>query len=130
MPHHGGGAVKIRNREAFRARIEKIRDERRARAGVTRLLLGYGTCGIAAGATEIHAVLERAIASGDLRNVELVKVGCVGFFHAEPTIEIVFPDGSSVLLGYLHANTVPEVIFGYVTTGKRKGKHVLDKNWD
>jgi NADP-reducing hydrogenase subunit HndB len=121
--------MKIRDREAFRERIEKIHEERRARAGVTRLLLGYGTCGIAAGAADIHAALEKAIASGDLRNVELVKVGCVGYCHAEPTIEIVFPDGSSVLLGYLHAKTVSEVIFGYVTTGKKKGKHVLEKNW-
>jgi (2Fe-2S) ferredoxin len=122
--------MKIRNREAFQSRIERIHDERRVRAGATRLLLGYGTCGIAAGAADIYAALDKAIASGDLRNVELVKVGCVGYCYAEPTIEIVFPDGSSVLLGYLHANTVPEVIFGYVTTGKRKGKHVLDKNWD
>ncbi len=94
----------------------------------SKILIGYGTCGIAAGAGEIYEALEESIISGEILNCELVKVGCVGYCHAEPTIELQYPDGTSVLLGNLHPHTVPEVVAGYLSNFKKKGKHVLEKN--
>ena len=120
--------MKIRDRQSFLAHRDRVMESGKD-IPVTKLLIGYGTCGIAAGADEIYRALKAAIDNGDLKGIELVKVGCVGSCHAEPTVELRYPDGSSVLLGYLHANTVPEVIYGYITTGKKTGKHVLEKNW-
>jgi len=118
---------KITDMESY-LKVQKELFEKKKVKENTKILVGLGTCGIAAGAEDIYEALEESIISGDLTNGELVKVGCVGYCHAEPTIELLYPDGTSVLLGHLHANTVSNVIASYIATHKKKGKHVLEKN--
>ena len=61
---------------------------------IKQIKIGLVSCGIAAGG---EAVYEKLIAAaGDL---PVVKVGCLGHCYAEPLVEAVLNDGSSIFYG-------------------------------
>lgn len=54
-----------------------------------RILVGMGTCGIAAGANSIYKSLQEEIEKNKLTNINLVKTGCIGVCFLEPIIELL-----------------------------------------
>jgi len=80
--------------------------------GKTKLVLGYGTCGIAAGATAVKEALEEELATGKYPAV-LDIAGCMGFCYREPIVEFVETDGSSIVYGDLTPKKVPELLEAY-----------------
>ncbi len=63
-----------------------------------RILLGYGSCGIASGADNVLRGLCEIL---DGTDIAVEKVGCNGLCFAEPVCEIITDDGESVLYGRL-----------------------------
>jgi NADH-quinone oxidoreductase subunit F len=78
-----------------------------------RILVGTGTCGIAAGAEEILAVLGDELKKEGLE-AEIVQVGCIGLCSAEPLVEVVKTGRPSVLYGNLTAETMAEIVKDYL----------------
>ncbi len=64
----------------------------------TKIIVGMGTCGIAAGAEEVLAVIENEIEKRNLKNVKVTKTGCLGLCVREPLVEIR-QGNTSVLYG-------------------------------
>ena len=77
--------------------------------GTPRILVGMGTCGIAAGAEEILGVLEERL-NGNGLEAEIVQVGCIGLCYAEPLVEIVKPGRPSVFYGNLTPDLMSQII--------------------
>ena len=77
--------------------------------GKTKLVLGYGTCGIAAGATAVKEALESELATGKYE-AYLDIAGCMGFCFREPIVEVTDPDGKSVVYGDLTPKRVPQLL--------------------
>lgn len=68
-----------------------------------RFLLGYGSCGIAAGADAVAEAMEVALK----RNGEtMTRVGCVGMCFAEPMLQFVDDQGQDVFYGRIAAEDV------------------------
>ena len=65
-----------------------------------KLTLGYGTCGIAAGATAVKEALEQELDKGGY-DARFDIVGCMGLCFMEPVLEVSEPDGVSVVYGEL-----------------------------
>ncbi len=63
-----------------------------------RILLGYGSCGIASGASEVLSVFES-------KGLKVEKVGCNGLCFAEPIVEVITNNGESTLYGRLNKET-------------------------
>ncbi len=63
-----------------------------------RVLLGYGSCGIASGADNVLKGLCEVLGGTD---IAVEKVGCNGLCFAEPVCEIITDDGERVLYGRL-----------------------------
>lgn len=85
-------APKIRNR----ADLEKIRAW--VRPGLElehgiRVVVGLGTCGLAAGAQQVYDAMAAEIAAQGLTDVSLEATGCVGICQFEPVVEIYQPGG-------------------------------------
>lgn len=57
--------------------------------GLIRVLVGMGTCGIAAGANSVYKRLLEDIEKNKLLNISLVKTGCIGICFLEPIIEVL-----------------------------------------
>ncbi|WP_458010672.1 NADH-quinone oxidoreductase subunit NuoF [Candidatus Solincola sp.] len=77
--------------------------------GRTKLVLGYGTCGIAAGAAAVKEALEKEVSAGGY-DLELDIAGCMGFCFREPIVEVFYPDGRSVVYGDLTPKKVPQLL--------------------
>ena len=60
--------------------------------------IGVASCGVAAGAEEVRSRLEAA------SSVPVIGVGCIGHCYAEPLVEAVLDDGTSVF----YANVKPD----------------------
>jgi NADH-quinone oxidoreductase subunit F len=61
-----------------------------------RILLSYGSCGIAAGAAQVSAVLEAS-----LPGLRIEKVGCNGMCFAEPLLQLIDERGNIRYYGNL-----------------------------
>src|SRR6056297_1237746 len=76
---------------------------------ITKILVGMGTCGIAAGAEEVHKAILDEIDKRNLKDIEITKTGCVGLCAKEPVIEIKQGD-TSVLYGDVTPDRARELV--------------------
>lgn len=72
-----------------------------------RFLMGYGSCGIAAGAEQVASALESALA-GSASKIE--KVGCIGLCFAEPMMLVQTNAGDQHFYGHLCADDIPAIV--------------------
>ncbi len=77
--------------------------------GKIKILVGMASCGIAAGAADVYAALEKKIAQENLP-VELEKTGCIGACYREPLIEIQMPDMPPVIYGDVTPKKLPQIL--------------------
>ena len=92
-----------------------------------QVIVGMGTCGIAAGAKETFTALIDALNDKNLTNVLVRQTGCMGLCHSEPTVEVVVPGMPTVIYGNVDAATAKEIVEKHIL-GKQliEGK-ILDK---
>ena len=57
-----------------------------------KVVVGYGSCGIAAGANKVLEILQNEVKEKDL-DIDVSKVGCVGMCHLEPIVDIYDDEG-------------------------------------
>ncbi len=86
------------------------------------IILGMGTCGIAAGANEVAAAVREEL---DKRNIEaeIVNVGCIGMCHNEPLLDIQEPGGPRVTYTKVKPAMVGKIIEKHLVKGE------LSKRW-
>ncbi len=82
------------------------------------LLVGMATCGIAAGARETLSALLDEINKRELGDVKVIQVGCLGYCHSEPTVQVNVPGEEPVIYGNVDDTRAREII----------EKHVIEKD--
>jgi NADP-reducing hydrogenase subunit HndB len=101
--------------------LKKIRQEAqkdlriRTQTG-TRIVVGMGTCGIAAGAREVmHAILKEL----DARKIDaqVETVGCVGMCAKEPLVDIEQAGKSRIRYANISPDLVPRLIEEHLVKG-------------
>lgn len=65
---------------------------------IKRIKVGMASCGIAAGADEVYDYLQ-----DNVEDIDIVKVGCIGYCYAEPLVEVETDEGS-----FFYENVKPE----------------------
>ncbi|MGQ9919902.1 MAG: NADH-quinone oxidoreductase subunit F, partial [Desulfobacca sp.] len=55
-----------------------------------KIMVGFATCGISAGADKVYKALEKKVAEVNLDAV-LEITGCIGFCQREPLVDVIFP---------------------------------------
>ncbi len=110
--------------------LRKLREENRQTIALrdsenkdVQIIVGMGTCGIAAGAKDTFGAVVDAIAAQKLSNVLVRQTGCMGLCHSEPTVEVVVPDMPVVIYGNVNAAVAREIIEKHVV-----GRHLLDNH--
>jgi NADH-quinone oxidoreductase subunit F len=81
-----------------------------------RILLGMGTCGIAAGAEDVLKALTGKLKDTGIE-ADITHVGCIGLCYAEPLIEVMKPGMPSIFYGNLTPETISQVVDGYLVAG-------------
>jgi NADH-quinone oxidoreductase subunit F len=82
-----------------------------------KVLVGLGTCGIAAGAEKTYEALTAKAAAAGVR-VDIEKTGCIGMCYREPLVEVRADDGSRVQYGNLTADKVDRLLEEHLKQGK------------
>jgi len=81
-----------------------------------KVIVGLGSCGIAAGASKTYDKLHQMLQEGTL-DFELSRTSCIGMCYKEPLVEIRDKD-SWVLYGDMTADKVEQTILKHITQGK------------
>jgi (2Fe-2S) ferredoxin len=83
----------------------------------TTLVVGMGTCGIAAGARETLRALSDELARCGIE-AHLTITGCIGQCAYEPLVTIHQADASPVMYGHVTADKVPELVDKHLVQGQ------------
>jgi len=108
--------------------LRKMRDEKQKSMAMrdpsnkdVQVIVGMGTCGIAAGARDtFNAIIETLDAKG-ISNVLVRQTGCMGLCHSEPTVEVIVPDMPIIIYGNVDAETGRKIVEEHIV-----GKRLLD----
>ena len=114
--------------------LKKLRDEYSSEISSpeanTRIIVGMATCGIAAGAGDVFDSIAGEIMKLGLENVTVVRSGCMGACHSEPTVEVVKPGEESVLYGNVDSTRAKVIINNHIVRGEVVKDLVLEKTYD
>ncbi len=108
------------NRKAMEMRDNANKD--------VQVIVGMGTCGIAAGAKETFAAFVDAMAERGLTNVLVRQTGCMGRCAEEPTVEVVVPGLPTVVYGRVDAAAAKEIVEKHIVGREIVAANVLDKS--
>ena len=115
--------------------LRKLRDDkkgdirkREADGKEIQVIVGMGTCGIAAGAKATLDAFINGIDEHKLVDSCLVRqTGCMGLCHSEPTVEILVPGMPTVIYGNVDAAIAKEIIQKHLIGKELLSGHILDR---
>lgn len=90
------------------------------------IIIGLGTCGIAAGAQDAINVFLGETYTHKIPNVIVKKTGCMGLCYAEPTVEIKMKGMPNTLYGNVTATIAKKIVSTHLLGGKLVNDHVFD----
>jgi NADP-reducing hydrogenase subunit HndB len=108
---------KLKSLEELRNLRNQVQQELSTRTETgTTIIVGMGTCGIAAGAREtMHAILEE-LQARDIQ-AHVATVGCIGMCAQEPLVDIEQAGYPRVTYGNITADRVARVIEEHLVNG-------------
>lgn len=86
--------------------------------GKTVILVGMGTCGIAAGAKQVVTALEQELASHKITNVVIKQTGCIGMCEQEVLVDIKRPGEARVTYGKVKPEHAKALVEEHILGGK------------
>ena len=114
--------------------LRKLRDEQQVKMNhrdtegkQIQIIVGMGTCGIAAGAKEIMDVFMSEIDSKGLTDVVIRQTGCMGLCHVEPTVEVRVPGMPETIYGNVDAETARNIINMHIMEKRLVDNHIFDR---
>ena len=82
-----------------------------------QIKVAMATCGIAAGARTVMNALLDKIGTEKLPIV-VTQTGCMGYCHAEPTVEVRKPGEDPVVFSHVDAQKAVDIIDKYIKKGE------------
>ena len=107
-----------------------LRDVGEAGEDRIEILIGMATCGISSGARDTLKEFVEELAEEKLVNVKVVPVGCIGYCHSEPTVQVNIPGQKPVLYGNVKKDKVHQIIEKHLKGGVPVENMVLDMDFE
>jgi len=108
----------VKSLEELKALRDKVQRQMETRSDEdrTKIIIGMGTCGIAAGAREI---LKEVLAEVEKRNLDVTvtQTGCIGMCEKEPLLDVQLPGEKRITYGNLEPKDVKRIIVEHVING-------------
>lgn len=82
-----------------------------------KVVIGLGTCGIAAGGEKVRKVVEKYIQQHELQ-VDMMATACIGMCYAEPIMEVHLPGGPRIIYGNMTPDMAVEVLETHIYEGR------------
>lgn len=115
--------------------LRKLREEkkqdlsrREVEGKEIQIIVGMGTCGIAAGAKQTFDEIVKAVDEFKLGGDVIIRqTGCMGLCYVEPTVEVVAPGMPTVIYGKLTADVAKELVRKHLVERKLLDNHIYDR---
>lgn len=92
-----------------------------------QIVIGMGTCGIAAGARETLAAIMEELKRLETLNVVITQTGCVGLCDKEPLVDIILPGEPRVTYGKVDDARAREIIAEHVVNQRVVAEWVVER---
>jgi len=114
--------------------LRKLREEKKAEfkkrsadGKEIQIVIGMGTCGIAAGAKQAWDAFNDGIKENKLTNCKVKQTGCMGLCHSEPTVEVIVPGMKPVIYGMVDADVTKSIIQKHIIGKELLNDHILER---
>lgn len=114
--------------------LKRIREEAlqkrevKSASGQAQVIVGMGTCGIAAGARETMKAILEAIQTEGLSGIVVTQTGCIGLCEREPIVQVVVGDQPKVTYGKVNPDVARRILHEHVGSGKPVEDHIIPLN--
>jgi NADP-reducing hydrogenase subunit HndB len=109
---------KLMNIEDFKKLQEESRRSIRMRTKTgTRIIVGMGTCGIAAGARQTLQAIVTELQRREI-DAHVTTVGCIGMCASEPLVDVEQAEGGRITYGQVKPEMVPRLIEEHLIHGR------------
>jgi len=112
--------------------LRKLREQLKAGTALrkeagTKIIVGMGTCGIAAGAREAMNAIIDEVAKRNIRDVQVTQTGCIGMCVLEPLVDVVRPGEPRVTYGRVTPEIARRIVTEHVVNGNIVEDAVIGK---
>lgn len=115
--------------------LRKLRDntqqqiKKRDNEGKTiQIIIGMGTCGIAAGAKEtLDSFVKELDEKGMGGDVIIRQTGCMGLCQNEPTVEVVMSGMPNIIYGRVDAKVAKQIVEQHLMKKELLNAQILDR---
>jgi NADP-reducing hydrogenase subunit HndB len=94
-------------------------------SGQIQVIVGMGTCGIAAGARDAMKAILDEIQSKNLSGIAVTQTGCIGLCEKEPIVQVVVGEQPKVTYGKVTSEVARQIMENHVIGGKVVEDHVI-----
>jgi len=110
-----------------RIREEALKkQEMKSASGQKQIIVGMGTCGIAAGARDtMKAILEK-IEKDNLSGITVTQTGCIGVCEMEPIVQVQIGDAPKVTYGKVTKDIAARIVDEHVLSGNIVKEHTVN----
>lgn len=110
-----------------RAREEALKKrDLKATSGAAQVIVGMGTCGIAAGARDAMKAILDTIEKDTINGVIVTQTGCIGLCEKEPIVQVIIGEQPKVTYGKVTPEVARKILKEHVVEGKVVTNHVIN----
>ncbi|MCK9316667.1 MAG: (2Fe-2S) ferredoxin domain-containing protein [Candidatus Caldatribacteriota bacterium] len=119
----------MKNLEELKIMRERVKKDLQLRAGKHRvkIVVGMGSCGIAAGARETMNEFLNLIEKSNKTDIIVTASGCFGFCAQEPMIHIYVEEKKPVTYRNVDTEAAQEIFNNHILNGKIVEKYLFSK---
>jgi len=121
------GKMTLKDLRALREEQRKSLSRRNVENKDMEIIVGMGTCGIAAGAKETLDAFVRELDENGIKNVRVSQTGCMGLCYVEPTVEVVVPGMPDVIYGKVNPEVAGKIIRKHIMNKTLVNDHIYDR---
>ncbi|MHC1715883.1 MAG: ferredoxin [Acidaminococcaceae bacterium] len=115
--------------EDLKALREKLKSDIKVRQNQgTKIIIGMGNRGIAAGAREVMSAVLDELAVRKLNDVQVQQTGCIGMCEKEVLLDVIRPNEARITYGNVKPADVKRIIADHVVNGRMKKTWLLAKS--
>ena len=122
------GKMTLEELRALRGSVKSNLAKRDSDGKSVQIIVGMGTCGIAAGAkTTLDAFIKELDEKGLAESTIIRQTGCMGLCAYEPTVEVIVPEMPTVIYGNVDVDSAKAIVEEHIIGKKLLDKQILDR---
>ena len=111
----------------MREEKKKVLERRDVAENDIVVIIGMGTCGIAAGAKKTLEAFLDEVEKKKLGQITVKQTGCMGLCYVEPTIEVKVPGMPDTIYGRVDGDVARLIVNDHIIQRKLVNDHLFDK---